>query len=600
MSAMVRLSILLLIIMLPAVSAGTPDNVDQAPQSVLKIAEEQIATGKSAEAIGALSAYVPGKGEEAEYHFLHAMALKGSGKQLQAIDLFRRSFRLGSGRLKERALLETGRAYFEKGLFHEAGLYASLFLKLFPASSEGVPARILLAESRSASGRFDSALREFERSGDRPEALFGKANVLQRKGKVTEAAKAYERALAADPAYLERSEESRCLLGENLLGRNDPAAARGYLLSVNWDRYRERVAVALGAVALAESKPEEAVRLFDSARNAPDREVRRRALLLLGVAHDAAGNAKPAVDGFEEVVAKHPDSRESDEALVRLARIRRKEGDVPKASALLRKALLRSSPIRKEAVSELSALLLETKGRDAAMFVRVWDNTGRIAAPEMGEDALRELADALEGAGDRSAPLHEWLSRNGSRAGRLASLSWMARRAAADRDAGRAQECVAEAKRQGASGDDMRRFEAFAAFAGNDRRRAADLLLSVSLVGKEDLKPLRELLPSSSDYGKAVAVYGEALSRLGGEAGDFLRLADLLYARGRKQEAMGHYRSALAKEPGNEWAAYRVALIAGRESGEELLGRIRSDRALSRMARATLKDWKLEREAGKQ
>jgi TPR repeat protein len=68
------------------------------------------------------------------------------------------------------------------------------------------------------------------------------------------------------------------------------------------------------------------------------------------------------------------------------------------------------------------------------------------------------------------------------------------------------------------------------------------------------------------------------------------RLADAMFEEGRKAEAVRYYRLALDKDPRNEWACYRLAVLLEKNGGEEFLDKIKTDPTLVRMAQAIRKE----------
>lgn len=530
--------------------------------------------------------------QSAAAELLQGRALRESGRQAEALSHYRSAYRRTSGGARAPILLEIAQCCLEMSYYPEAAGYARLLLRLYPAAPEVPAARLLLARSLSASGRGVEALDVLDGLSGVPEAEYCRANTLQRMGRTLDAARAYARAEALDPDYIGRSEETRCLLGENLLARGERGRARQLLLTVTGDRHAKRAAAALGAIALADGSADEAATRLSAALGSPEMDVRRRALLALAEALLARGDARGAAARLSELAARHPNTPEAAEGLVRLFRIRRDAGaDPAQAAALLRAPLREPGRARESAIAEAVALI-DSAARDKALLSRVWDVLGRHLTNAASAETLLRVAAAVDRLGDRAAPLHERISRFGPAQARAASLSWLASRAT---DASRAREYVERGRQAGLRGDDLRRIEARAALASNDPGVAAAALLSLGRPGKDDLPALREILPYAPDRKRAAALFAELVARHGGDAEDLALAGDIWYARGRRREALAAYRAALAKDPSSEWAALRAALLLGPGEGDEFLGRIRSDRLLARFAAATRRDWALGR-----
>lgn len=537
---------------------------------------------------------------ESEGDAILANRLRAEGRPLEAALYLRRALRAAGGREKARIYFELAETYFAARYFHEAALYCRLCLRACSSPDLAASARLLLAESLCRRGFFAEAAREFARSGKTPEALFGRANALQRMGKTKEATRAYEHALAADPAYPERSEETRCLLGENLAGF-DPERAGRYLLTVNGEPFRGRAALALGAIALAGGSGDKAAAFFRRALGSGDRQVRRLALFRLAEASEAVGDAREAAARLEELRVQYPHSPESLSALVRLARLRRKERNYAAAASLLGGVLAaRSAECGAEAVEEAVALLGEVEGKDPAVFARLLRAVGPALAARNDENTLMKLAQRLEGAGPAAAPLFERLARSRSLAARTRGLLWLARRAAMNRDGEGARRLLEEAKRVRMAPKDLGRIEAAAALAAGDRRGAARAFLSLGALCEDDIPLFADVFEAAGDRRKAAALFKEAAARFGAGSAHLVRLADLLYEEGDMRGALAGYQAALAKDPGNEWAAYRAGLLEEGPAGDALLEAVRKDRILARAAAAALRGRRIEEAVKKQ
>ncbi|MBA4394625.1 MAG: hypothetical protein C0407_13825, partial [Desulfobacca sp.] len=73
-----------------------------------------------------------------------------------------------------------------------------------------------MGQSLVAIGQLPTALQYYEKAGDGLEAIFEKANILHRLGRVKEAQALYVKGISKDEAYFLSSEELVFYYGENL------------------------------------------------------------------------------------------------------------------------------------------------------------------------------------------------------------------------------------------------------------------------------------------------------------------------------------------------------------------------------------------------
>ncbi len=584
----------LVLIALPAASFSGPPGVS-VPPGPIAAALSLVESNKIPEAMQALAALQPEIKALGAYHYVYGRAHEASRNPLEAASHFRRSsLYAADSALKETSLFLAIEAESGMGYHFEAVTDCRIFLKKFPDSALSGKVRILLARSLSGTGRFREAARAFDQAGRSAEALYGKANALQRMGMTSEASRAYADAAAVDARYPDASEETRCGLGENLRLSGDPAGAKELLRTVSGEEHKGHAALGLGEIAAAESKIDEAVRLFGSAVSTKDRKLGRIALLRLSDAFAAAGKSREASTRLEEIVEKYPFTPEYDEAMLRIARARASAGDPAAALSLLSKLVLRPSTVRRQAQDEIEGILLAARGKGAGHLAALWKAGGRWLMDASREKSLAAIAEEIRGTGAPYLELVRWLSRYGSASFRPKYLALMARHHAEAGDAVGARECLAALKAVNAPADAVARAEAYLQFAEKDYRGAAGTLLTLRTFEEGDIAMLGDALPHAANPEKAAAVIEAEASRSGASARVLWRLADALYDGGRKAESVKYYRMAAEKDPSNEWACYRLAVLLGRNGGDEFLGRIRRDRTLARMAQAARKEWTLD------
>lgn len=563
------------------------------PAGPLASALALVEGNKVPDAIKALTSLHPGIQELGPYHYVYGRALAASGNPMEAALHYRRaSVYAADTTLQERALLMAAEAEFDMGYRFEAKTNCLIFLKRFPESNLAGKVRTLLGRSLAAMGRHHDAVRQFDLAGISAEALFGKANALQRSGMTIEAARAYADAMAADGKFPDFSEETRCWMGENLRVSGLTPRAKELLLKVTAPEYKDYAAFGLGEIAVEESKPDEAIRMFGSLASSKDRKLGRIAMLRASDVEAAAGKTREATARLDEIVDKYPFTAEYDQALLRLALMRSAAGDPSAALSLLSKLVLRPSTVRAKALDEIERVLLVARGKGPAHLASLWNAGGRWLMDSSREPTLALIAEDIRETGKPYQDLVQWLSRYGSSPVRSKYLAVQASQFARSGDAAGLRESLRGLKSLNATGDDVTRAEAYLKFAEKDYRGAAKALLSLGKMEGADLSMLGDVFPYADDPRKASAAIEAGASRPGAgvSAGTFARLADAHYDAGRRAEAIRYYRLAAEKDPEHEWSCYRLAVLLGKDGGEEYRKRIRKDPTLVRMANAAWKE----------
>lgn len=591
---MARISAFLLLLILPGVSfAGTVAGF--VPAGPLSNALALVEANRIPDAMKTLAAIRPDMPTLGPYHYVYGRAFASARNPHEAASSYRRaSIYASDAGLKEQSLFLAAETELGMGYNYEAKTSCLVFLKRFPDSARVRRVRYMLAMSLFGTGRLPEALRQFEQAGNAPEVLYGKADTFQKMGKTREASQAYATAAAVDGRYPDYSEETRYWLGENLRLSGDAVHARELLLTIKGEGLRDLAAIGLGEMDAAESHPDEAVRRFLEALGSKDKKVRRLALLRLADVEGARGNTAGAAARLGEIVLTYPFTREYDDALLRLARLKAKGGDEIGALSLLTKLVLRSSPLRKDALDTIESILLSARGTGGARFAALWNAGGRWLMEASRQASLVTIAGELEGTGAPYFELVRWLSRYGSGAVRIGSLVALSRHCVETGDVAGVRNCLKSLKEMGGSGDEILRVEAALKFAQSDYRGAAETLLSLRNVEGKDAFLLGETLPYVRDPRKATAALERAVSRSDAGPRELSRLADALFDAGRKNDAARYYRGVIVKDPANEWACYRLGLLLGKNGGDEFLKKIRTDSTLARMARAAMREMTLD------
>ena len=591
---MARILTFLLLLTLPAVSfAGVAEGMS--PGGSLPNALALVEANRIPEAMKILATFRPDMATLGSYHYIYGRAYASARKPHEAASHYwRASIYASDPDLKERSLFLAAETMFGIGYYYEAKTDCLLFLKKFPNSARVRRVRVVLARSLFGTGRLSEALRQFDLAGNAPESLYGKADTFQKMGMTREASQAYAAAAAVDGRYPDSSEVTRYWLGENLRLSGDAGRAKGLLLTIKGEGLRDRAAIGLGELDAAESHPDEAIRRFISVLGSKDKKVRRLALLRLADTEAARGNAGEAAARLAEIVQTYPFTREYDDAVLRLARLKGKAGDEIGALSLLTKLVLRVSPHRKDALDGIEEILLAARGKGGERFVALWNAGGRWLMDASRQASLVTIADELKGTGAPYLELVRWLSQYGSGAARVQSLVALSRQYAETGDGTGVRNCLKSLKEMGASGDEVLRVEAALKFAQKDYRGAGETLLTLRHVEGKDAFLLGETLRYAGSPGKVAAALETAVTRSDASPRELSRLADALFDAGRKDDAERYYRGAVGKDPTNEWACYRLALLLGKNGGEEFLKKVKTDPTLARMARAARREMTLD------
>lgn len=565
----------------------------------LKKAWGSLKTKRPLEALTLLSEYHHDTADtesRAQYHFIYAKAMEATKKPFDAVEHLRLAYLYSekSG-MKELSLFERAETYLRMNCFHEAKSNYYIFIKNFPDSHYLEKVHLGLAKSLMGIGLFKDAAGQYEKAHNVPEALFGKANALHRLGNIKEANDVYTAAISQDSSYLKKSDETLCYLGENLRLMGRLTDARRYLTAVKDTSFKGKAEISLGLIAAEESKKVEAVNHFRSALLSRDRQVKSQALLNLAEAEIKAGRVNEARGHLEEIRYRYPYGREYERSLVTLSRLYRNEGKLSEALSLLKELVFKQSP-PKEALDELEVILLEVKEKDTVQFMEHWKYVGQRLLDRSRMQFLLKIAEALENTGQPFLEITTWLSKHGSDSVKTKSLSVLAEFYADMGDISTAQKYLRNIRAMKGSGDEIIRVEAKILYNENDFKSVSEKLMSIKNMQQVDLKLLGTTLTSAKDINKALAFYQRAIKEKGGNSEDYMRLADILYERGKKTDALKYYRLALSKDQENEWALYKIAEFSDVTEAEEMLKRTKKGNSVfSSMARVRLRELSITR-----
>jgi tetratricopeptide (TPR) repeat protein len=566
----------------------------------LKKAWEMIKTDHPLEAIKLLDENHSGLENRIYYHFCYGRALERIQKPTEAMDHYRLAYLYApKGELKEAILLERAEGYLRIRNYSEAKIVYGLFLTEFKQSKFLTRAHSGMAQCLTALGLLSEALQHYEKAGEGLEALSGKAMVLHRLGRVKEADEVFSKAIAKDKVSFLNSEALLFYYGENLQEMGKDREALPYLSSTIKDPILKKKAdIALGLIALKARKFEEAQKYFYSALSSSDRSIRSEALYRLAESYLEAGKSNEAVQALLEYRSKYPWGKYYDEALLKLARLDLEGERFDQAGRWIRELVLRSQP-RKETLTELEGLFLKLKEKDPAQMISLWNTVGYKFLNSSREPFLSAVGDVLKGSGRPYLELLRWLAKNGSEKVKIRSLINLVQYQAEAGNSDAAMADLKSLKNYKVAGDRILRLEAIILHARMDYGGAVERLLALKKIEIQDLPLLEDTLTSAKDVNKALVVYEKNLRQLGGNANNYIKIADLLYEKGKKKEALQYYQKALEKDSLNEWVLFRSGSLMAGEEAEKRLSKVRDGNSiLSKLARASLKEKEIERKMG--
>jgi len=590
--AMLRiLSCLLIPVVFAGVCFGAEVHVSDGPiASALSMVEEK----RVYAAIEELESFTPEFHDLGSYHYVLGRALDIADEYVRAAFHYRFAYMYATqDELEEAALLLAAEAEFKAGYHFEAKNRCVIFLNKFPDSAMTDKVRILLGRSLANIGRHREAIRQFEMAGNTPEALFGRANTLQRMGMTAEARRAYSEARLIYAEFPENDDDTRLWLGENYRLLGLPSRAKNMLSKVKSPENLEYAAFGLAEIAAKGAKNDSVILRFEKLASSKNRKLGRMAVLRAADLEVSAGKLQEAAKRLEELIAKYPYTAEYDQAMLLLARIRVANGDYEAAIPLLLRLVARPSAMRAKALDEMERTLLSARAKGPEYLASIWKACGHWLMDPSREPTLIVVADELRGT-EHYEGLAQWLSRYGSNLVRARYLERQAMQYAVIGDTGGIRSSLQGLKNLGVSGDAMARAEGYLKFAEKDYVGAEQALLSLKRLERKDIEMLGELLSSLEDPQKTIAALDAAVSQTGVPAHVLVRLADMHYEADRMNKAVEYYRMAADEDLEDEWSCYRLFVLLGKDEGEVYRKRIVKDKALVRMADALWKERNLD------
>jgi len=571
----------------------------------LERAKEMLTANKPAEALEALSSYMPSHEERSAYHYALARALVALKRPYDSIENYRLAYVYADALAdKERILLERADVYAAMRYYPEAAVCYGVFLKQFPKSAFLERAELGIAEARFKNGSFRQALAHYDKAGTSVRAVMGKANTLQALGRNAEARDLYRALIEDDPNVVNSSPETLISIGENFRQGGNRKDARFYFESVKDPDLKYRAAQGLGLLALEEANYNAAITQFSIAAESPDRMVRSDAILNRANALMRMGKYDEAQAALEEIRNKYPYGKQADTAVLLLAQMFRKKGKSAEAAALLSPLIFRRNPVS-AALDELEAMLRESKDQDPKGFVELWMKSGRWLLDPSREKFIVNIAQALRYEGKPFLDICTWLIKYGSESGKSDGRLLLAEFYADLGDGVTAGTYLSRVKIKGHH-DEVARLKAQIAMAGRDFKNASEAIMTIRDINETDLHHLIDAMNSLKRKEKAIAFLEQIFRKKSISSSTLVCFADELFDAGQRLKALEYYRQATMVKPAGdvkdamaedvEWAHYRMSVLANGRDGADALKAIQTAKnAMGRFAAAELKGADLRR-----
>jgi len=539
-------------------------------------------SGKSFAVLKELETYTPADSESIAMHnFLGGEANRRLGKYKNAIDQLRKAYIYSSNdELKEMALMKRAWSYHKLGLLQEAAAYYILFINNYPSSLNIERANLDLADIFFEQGDYVKAIDHYGVAGQGPAALFGLANALHKIEMIEDAGIVYQDAMATDSTYPEKHSEVYYFMGENSRLAGDLDKAEEYLSMIEYGPYKPKADMILGLIYLERDNRDEASVRFSNALKSKEMDVRANAIYNLSLINHKEGRLDQAISGLEDIRHKYINSSIYRDAVFELAKIFREQGKFPEAISHL-KALIFSKNTPEGALKEVELILDEmiirtAKGeKEKKEFVKLWSQLGEWLFDRSREEFLLRASKNLRHEGAPFLNVAYWLTENGSRKIRVSAATALADYYIGMRDIKTAKHYLNTARQTVTIIDDVLRVEVKTYLAEQKPEKAYERIRLLKKHDKDDLRLLGSVLSElekekSKKSADAVRLYVNVLEKQEWPAEDYVRLADILYAKGQKTTALKYYRTAYTKNPDIEWAGYRVGRGMGMPESEEM------------------------------
>lgn len=564
----------------------------------LRLAFQYIKDNDKSGANKALFGFKPPTQPYPQLSFIQGLLSRLDGRTLESVDGFRAAYILSSDtKFKELALYERARTYLGLKHYIEARADYIIFLKGFPDSKFKERAHLGLARSLTGLKLYAQSISSFQQAGESAIARFGEAMALHQMARYDEADRVFKEAEARYPRYLEESADARYFYGENMRQLGRMFDAKRLLSEVKTGPYLEKAMLGLAKIAAQEGNDEEAQKNLEKLTASGNRELALNARLELAAIKAANGQFADARALLEEIRSRYPYGREYDSAILGLARIKVAEGDYRGALGFLKELIYRPMPEVK-AIDEYEHILRAVmKADNVEELKEIWSAVRKWMFDVQREETLLMIAVRMKKAGAPYLDIMHWVEEHGSREGRAKSLAELADYYTRVGSLEKARIYVDRLKTLKEGAPETRRAEAGLLFASRDAAGTAERIMSITNPTDADLALLASVYKKAKDPARAVSYFERAVTAMEDPpASTILLLADILYERGAEGKAYQYYEAVYEKEPGNEWAIYRIAVMSGRDRAEEMYKLISSGSSIvGKMAAARLRDIQLQK-----
>lgn len=553
---------------------------------------EYINSKRNYEALQKLQEIVPDKKDIPLYYFLKGKALSGVKRYREAIDYLNRAYLMARHRaLKEDALFERGKAYFKQGFYYEAVSNFKNFLQKYPESDLKEEATILYAQASVKIKDFVRALILFRKvPEDRPESIFGKAEVLQKLGLYKSANALYNKGFISYREYLKKNPHILYFYAENLLMLGKYKKARTLLYSLMETSLKYKAYIGLGLIEFNEKNYPKALNYFQKALYVPNRVSRRKAMLYTAKSLIKLDKRDQARKYLHSLIEEFPYTDETEEAVLLLSKIYREEGEFLKASRFLNERLFGKSPDRKT-LDELRLLILQSSQKDRKAFLKIWNKSSIWLFSPAYEGLLLKIARSFMDNNDGDfLRIYNFLLKEGSQKAKIEALSNMIVFYADIKAKERVHSLMEKLKRTGGRNDSVYRAIAWSDYLRGNIKDAYKKLRKIRNVRKKDIELLVKVKDGASSVSSFERLYRRFCSASSMQP-DYEMLGDFYFERGDRARAIKLYRLALKVKQDNKSLLFKIGLFG---KSPELLKKTGSVNAIySRVSSVILKEKKV-------
>ncbi len=541
-------------------------------KTILREVYQSIQEKRNYEALRLLSEYKPSEKELPLYFYLKGRALAGLGKYREAIDYLNRAYIMAKDRtLKEEALFERGKTYLLNGFYYEAASNFKTFIELYPQSDLINEAYIYYAQASLKTENYVKALAYFRKAPqNRPEVIFGKAEVFQRLGLLKAANELYSKGFIEHKAYLKNHPHILYYYAENLRLLGKYASAKTLYYSLIESPLKDKAYLGLGLIEFNRGNIKSAISYLKKAANSPDRVARRQGLLFLAKALKKNGDKEKAKKTFNIIRETFPYTPEAEEAVLNLSVLNREEGNYLQSAKLLKEVLF-GRPPSAEALYELERLVLESMKKDRNSFEKIWKECGLWLFSSSREDTLLKVAATFVALGDGDfLKIYNYLVKEGSKKAKAEAIANLAVFYGGMGDLKRVKTLIKKLRKLPFKGDSYYRAMAWYNYLKGKMKKAYRYITRIRNIQEDDLSLFWKVRSGAKSLVSFVKDY-KTLCQRAEKSPDYERIGDLFLEKGQYRKAIKYYKLALKVNPENRRLIFKVGLY---EKSDETLKKL--------------------------